>query len=206
MSKNDLYYIFDNSLRRWDSISRTSDQIYNFKESRQTPGKGWMPSTLACRHNIAAVGGYSGEYAIVPLNERLNKGVRIGSLAGHVFITNHVDIVEPRQGGVNVIWANNDCKIRQQDVETGQFIRIHDLNWAINATSTSPDGRIRAAVGDAKEVVLMDALRGEVIKELRGHNHWSFAVDWRNDGYTFVTGNQDMSAKYVSSPERSFNM
>src|SRR5438552_59218 len=62
-SKNDLYYIFDNSLRRWDSVARTSDQIFNFKQSRQIPWKGWMPSTLACSHNIAAVGGYSGEYA-----------------------------------------------------------------------------------------------------------------------------------------------
>ena len=154
-----------------------------------------MPSTLACGHNIAAVGGYSGEYAIIPLHDKVNPPIRIGSLATTLFITNHVDIIEPREGGVSVIWANNDSKIRQQDVETGQFVRIHDLKWPVNATSTSPDGRIRAAVGDAKEVVLMDASRGEIIKELRGHNHWSFAVDWRNDGYTFVTGNQDMSAR-----------
>lgn len=110
-----------------------------------------------------------------------------------------MDIVAPRSGGVNVVWANNDAKIRQQDVETGQFVRTHELKWPINATATSPDGRIRAAVGDAKEVVLMDAARGDVIKELWGHNHWSFAVDWRNDGYTFVTGNQDMSARYPTS-------
>ena len=112
-----------------------------------------------------------------------------------------MDIVTPRSGGVNVIWANNDAKIRQQDVETGQFVRTHELKWPINATATSPDGRIRAAVGDAKEVVLMDASRGDVIKELWGHNHWSFAVDWRNDGYTFVTGNQDMSARYPLHPK-----
>lgn len=155
-----------------------------------------MPSTLACGNGFAAVGGYSGEYAIIPLNTRSSSSVRIGSLAHCQFITNHVDIIEPREGGVRVVWANNDAMIRQQDVETGQFVRVHALDWPINATSTSPDGRIRAAVGDAKEVVLMDANRGEVIKTLWGHNHWSFAVDWKNDGYTFVTGNQDMSARY----------
>ena len=153
-----------------------------------------MPSTLSCAHNIAAVGGYSAEYAIIPLHDHAR--MRIGSLAESHFITNHVDIITPREGGVNVVWANNDAKIRQQDVETGQFIRVHDLSWPINATATSPDGRIRAAVGDAKEVILMDAIRGDIIKELWGHNHWSFAVTWRNDGYTFVTGNQDMSARY----------
>jgi WD40 repeat protein len=155
-----------------------------------------MPSTLSCKYDIAAVGGYSGEYAIIPLNYNLEPPMRMGSLASTLFITNHVDIIRPRSGGVSVIWANNDHKIREQDVETGQFVRIHGLKWPINATATSPDGRIRAAVGDSKEVVLMDAVRGDIIKELWGHNHWSFAVDWRNDGHTFVTGNQDMSAKY----------
>jgi WD40 repeat protein len=155
-----------------------------------------MPSTLACSHNIAAVGGYSGEYAIIPLHDAVEPRMRIGCLAGPSYITNHVDIIEPREGGVRVIWANNDSKIRHQDVETGQFVRTHNLKWPVNATCTSPDGRIRAAVGDAKEVVVMDASRGDIIKSLWGHNHWSFAVDWKNDGYTFVTGNQDMSAKY----------
>jgi WD40 repeat protein len=164
-----------------------------------------MPSTLACSHGIAAVGGYSGEYGIVPLRNTFDRSVRIGSLAAAQYITNHVDIVVTRDSGVKVIWANNDAKIRQQDIETGQFVRIHTLKWPINATSTSPDGRIRAAVGDAKEVVLMDASRGEVIKELRGHNHWSFAVDWKNDGYTFVTGNQDMSARYLHSLSTTFS-
>jgi WD40 repeat protein len=177
-------------------MARTSDLIYNFKQSRQAPWKGWMPSTLSCKNGIAAVGGYSGEYALIPLTTRSTSSVRMGSLAHSQFITNHVDIIQPRQGGVRVIWANNDSAIRQQDVETGTFVQTHSLGWPVNATSTSPDGRIRAAVGDAKEVVLMDAQRGEVIKTLWGHNHWSFAVDWRNDGYTFVTGNQDMSARY----------
>jgi WD40 repeat protein len=154
-----------------------------------------MPSTLSCAHSIAAVGGYSGEYAIVALNDSDESSSRIGSLAEQQYITNHVDIIRPRDGGTRVIWANNDAKIRQQDVETGQFIRTHDLAWPINATSTSPDGMMRAAVGDAKEVILMDAARGDIITKLWGHNHWSFAVDWRNDGHTFVTGNQDMSAR-----------
>jgi len=195
-SRNDLYYIYANSLRRWDSLSRTSEEIYNFRQSRQAPWKGWMPSTLACGHDISAIGGYNGEYAIIPLDQNRRRSMRIGSLAGQHYITNHVDIITPRQGGVSVIWANNDWKIREQNVETGQFVRVHNLKWPINATATSPDGRIRAAVGDAKEVVLMDAQRGDIIKELHGHNHWSFAVDWKNDGYTFVTGNQDMSARY----------
>jgi len=196
-SKNDLYYIYENSLRRWDTLTRQTETIYNLNQSRQAPWKGWMPSTLCCRLGIAAIGGYSGEYAILPLNVERDNTMRIGALAQTQFITNHVDILQPRDGGATrVVWANNDCKIRQQDVETGQFVGIHELNWPINATCTSPDGRIRAAVGDAKEVVLMDANRREVIKELWGHNHWSFAVDWRNDGYTFVTGNQDMSARY----------
>lgn len=154
-----------------------------------------MPSTLSCAHNIAAIGGYSGEYAIIPLNDCDDPQFRIGSLADPQYITNHVDIIRPREGGTHVIWANNDHKIRQQDVETGQFVRTHELEWPVNATCTSPDGRIRVAVGDAKEVVLMDAARGDIITKLWGHNHWSFAVDWRCDGYTFVTGNQDMSAR-----------
>ena len=155
-----------------------------------------MPSTLSCAHSIAAVGGYSGEYAIIPLDRNAETSIRIGSLAHQTFITNHVDIIRPREGGTRVIWANNDHNIRQQDVETGQFVRQHTLAWPVNATSTSPDGRIRAAVGDSKEVVLMDSARGDIITKLWGHNHWSFAVDWKNDGYTFVTGNQDMSARY----------
>jgi len=107
-----------------------------------------------------------------------------------------VDVIRTRAGAVTAVWSNNDFKIRQQDVETGKFVVEHTLGWAVNATATSPDKMIRAAVGDAREVVLMDASRGGIIKALTGHHHWSFAVDWRNDGYTFITGNQDMSARY----------
>lgn len=158
-----------------------------------------MPTTMACGSGIAAVGGYSGEYGLISLNSRPNSAIRTGFLAQSQYITNHADIIKPREGGVRVVWANNDASIRLQDVETGQFIRCHGLDWPVNATSTSPDGRIRAAVGDAKEVVLLDANRGDIIQTLWGHNHWSFAVDWKSDGYTFVTGNQDMSAKYPPS-------
>jgi len=153
-----------------------------------------MPSTLSCKYNIAAIGGYCGEYGIIPLSSP--SGSRIGCLAASPFITNHVDLIERRGGGVSAIWANNDCIIRQMDVESGKVFKTDELNWPVNATTTSPDGRIRVAVGDAREVVLMDSSRGDIIKELWGHSHWSFAVDWKNDGYTFVTGNQDMTARY----------
>jgi WD40 repeat protein len=195
-SKNDVYYIHENSLRRWDTCTRTSELIINLKESRQIAWKGWMPSTLACTPQFAAVGGYSGEYAIIPLETQYECIARVGSLAPPAYITNHVDVSYPIDSPVRLIWSNNDSKIRQQDVETGTVLRIHELPWPVNATATSPDGRMRAVVGDTKQVVLMDAARGDVIKELWGHNHWSFTVDWRNDGYTFVTGNQDMTAKY----------
>ena len=183
-------------------MTRTSDSVHNFQLSHQNlnPWKGWVPSTLSCGSGIAAVGGYNGEFGIVPLNTRSPRSIRTGHLTQSQYITNHVDIIEPREGGVRAVWANNDAMVRQQDVETGQFVRCDQLKWPVNATSTSPDGRIRAVVGDAKEVVVMDAIRGDVIKTLWGHNHWSFAVDWKNDGFTFVTGNQDMSAKYPTSP------
>lgn len=153
-----------------------------------------MPSTLSCAHGIAAIGGYNGEYAVLPLTSG-HGGLRVGSIAQSQFITNHVDVLRSRAGGVAAIWSNNDQMIRHQDVETGKFVCEHELPWAVNATATSPDRMIRAAVGDGREVVLMDASRGTVIKALSGHHHWSFAVGWRNDGYTFITGNQDMSAR-----------
>src|SRR5579859_321064 len=77
-SKNDLFYILDNSIRRWDTLQQTSHLVYNFRNSRQAPWKGWMPSTLSCGYNVAAVGGYSGEYALIPLIDGPGKAVRMG--------------------------------------------------------------------------------------------------------------------------------
>ncbi|KAK2737638.1 hypothetical protein FQN55_000994 [Onygenales sp. PD_40] len=148
-------------------------------------------STMKAKHGITIVGGFSGEYAMR------------GNVTGHDTtygyvtidpngITNHMDIVKNRtSNNPQAVIASNDLHIRVLDCETNTFVQKQKFAQAINCTDTSPDGRLRLIIGDAKDAWVIDSDTGKPVQPLTGHRDFGFACAWSPDMLHLATANQD---------------
>ncbi|KAF8388571.1 hypothetical protein HHK36_027246 [Tetracentron sinense] len=110
-------------------------------------------------------------------------------------ITNAVDIYESLSGGIRFVTSNNDCAVREYDVERFQLLNHFHFPWPVNHTSMSPDRKLIIVVGDNLNGYLLDSQSGKEVSSLVGHRDYSFASAWHPDGNTFATGNQDKTCR-----------
>lgn len=163
-------------------------------------GSGASPvrvTTMTARHGVCIAGGFSGEYALKSLHTPLESLPIIGTITMcENGITNHVHAHLGRNSGLPVaVFSSNDNKLRVLDCSRNKFIGEQAFDWAINCSATSPDNRLRVVVGDQKDVVIVDADSGSVLRTLSGHQDYGFACAWSDDGYTIATGNQDKTVR-----------
>ncbi|KAF8718849.1 hypothetical protein HU200_025156 [Digitaria exilis] len=110
-----------------------------------------------------------------------------------------------RSGALHFIASNNDCGVREYDMERYQQYKHFRFDWPVNYiclfimtqhTSLSPDGKLVIIVGDDTDALLIDANSGkQTIHSMKGHLDYSFASAWSPDGRTFATGNQDKTCR-----------
>nr|CAB3501358.1 unnamed protein product [Digitaria exilis] len=103
-------------------------------------------------------------------------------------------------GALHFIASNNDCGVREYDMERYQQYKHFRFDWPVNVstihTSLSPDGKLVIIVGDDTDALLIDANSGkQTIHSMKGHLDYSFASAWSPDGRTFATGNQDKTCR-----------
>ncbi|KAF4359936.1 hypothetical protein G4B88_028687 [Cannabis sativa] len=110
-------------------------------------------------------------------------------------ITNAIEIYTSPSGAAHFTSANNDCGVRDFDMERFHLSKSFVFPWAVNHTSLSPDGELLVVVGDNQQGMLVDSQTGKTVKHLRGHLDFSFASAWHPDGITFATGNQDKTCR-----------
>ncbi|CAH1450962.1 unnamed protein product [Lactuca virosa] len=111
-------------------------------------------------------------------------------------ITNAVDIYTTPSGAVRFAASNNDCGVRDFDMEKFEMSKHFQFPWPVNHTSVSPDGKLFVIVGDNPEGILFDSTSGrQRVAALKGHLDFSFASAWHPDGNTFATGNQDKTCR-----------
>ncbi|PPD70678.1 hypothetical protein GOBAR_DD32435 [Gossypium barbadense] len=110
-------------------------------------------------------------------------------------ITNAVEIYVTPSGAVHFTASNNDCGVRDFDMEKYQLSKHFHFLWPVNHTSLSPDGKLLIIVGDNPDIMLVDSDTGKTVMPLRGHLDFSFASAWHPDGVTFATGNQDKTCR-----------
>ncbi|KAK1356287.1 WD40/YVTN repeat-like-containing domain-containing protein [Heracleum sosnowskyi] len=151
-------------------------------------------STLAVRKNFLVAGGFEGELACKRLDK---KGVSFCTRTTYEdnAITNAVEIYDSLSGGIHFMASNNDCGIREYDMEKFQLMNHFRFPWPVNHTSVSPNSKILAVVGDDLEALLVDSQNGKTISSVVGHLDYSFASAWHPDGHTFATGNQDKTCR-----------
>jgi len=106
-----------------------------------------------------------------------------------------LEIYEKPSGSLHFLASNNDCGVRDFDMEKFQICNNFRFAWPVNHTSQNPDGKLAVIVGDNPDGLLVDANSGKTVHDLRGHLDYSFASAWNPDGRTFATGNQDKTCR-----------
>ncbi|GAB2210046.1 hypothetical protein Droror1_Dr00015299 [Drosera rotundifolia] len=203
-TKHDVYFMSDNSVKHWSSLTQKVSEVINFSV-RVKPTKKYQGSllegfhqtqisTLAVKYKFLVAGGFQGELTC----KRLDKP-GISFCARMTYddnaITNAVEIYDTTSGGIHFMASNNDCYIREYETERFQRVTRLQFPWPVNHTSVSPDRKLIAVVGDHKDGLLVDASTGKRVATVVGHKDFSFASAWNPDGRTFATGNQDKTCR-----------
>ncbi|PKI36617.1 hypothetical protein CRG98_042990 [Punica granatum] len=151
-------------------------------------------STLAVRDKFLIAGGFQGELICKHLDR---PGVSFCSRTTYDdnAITNAVEIYDRPSGAVHFMVSNNDCGVRDFDMERFTLCKHFNYPWPVNHTSMSPDGKLFVIVGDDPDGMLVDPQTGKMVMPLKGHLDFSFASSWHPDGRIFATGNQDKTCR-----------
>ncbi|GAB4844021.1 hypothetical protein Ancab_013985 [Ancistrocladus abbreviatus] len=178
-------------------------------------------STLAVKHNFLVSGGFQGELTCKRLDKpgvtfctrttyddnaitnavEIYDSLRYCSFIGQpsftlvIFHCTHLIWRMLCSGGMRFMASNNDCGVREYEMERFQLLSHFRFPWPVNHTSVSPDRKLVAVVGDDLDGLLVDAQTGKTIASVVGHRDYSFASAWHPDGCTFATGNQDKTCR-----------
>ncbi|KAI0496989.1 hypothetical protein KFK09_023315 [Dendrobium nobile] len=203
-SKHDVYLLSNYSVLHWSALTRQQSEVLDVSghvaPSEKHPGnlqEGFSQtqvSTMAVRDKILVAGGFQGELIFKYLDR---PGVSFCSRTTYEdnAITNAVEIYDTSSGAVHFMASNNDCGVRDYDMEKFQLCRQFCFPWPVNHSSLSPDGKLLVVVGDNPEGIMADSHSGKTIHDLQGHQDYSFASAWNPDGRTFATGNQDKTCR-----------
>lgn len=203
-TRHDVYLLSQRSVLHWSPFASEKHKVIDL-QGHITPSEkhqgnvseGFYQaqvSTLAVRGNLLVAGGFRGEL-ICKFLDREGISYCCKSTHDDNGITNSLEIFEKPSGSVHFLASNNDCGVRDFDMEKFQICNNFRFPWAVNHTSLSLDGKLVAIVGDNPEGLIVDTNSGKTVHELRGHLDYSFASAWNPDGRTFATGNQDKTCR-----------
>ncbi|KAL9258645.1 putative WD repeat-containing protein [Drosera capensis] len=203
-TKHDVYLMSHFSVIHWSSLTRNKTEVLNVSghvaPTEKHPGsllEGFTQtqvSTLAVKDNLLVAGGFQGELICKNLRR---PGVSFCTRTTYDdnAITNALEIYAAPSGAIRFTASNNDCGVRDFDMETFQLTKHFQYPWPVNHTSLSPGGNLLVIVGDDPDGLVVDPRDGKTVATLHGHLDFSFASAWNPDGMTFATGNQDKTCR-----------
>ncbi|XP_071690240.1 uncharacterized WD repeat-containing protein C2A9.03-like isoform X2 [Rutidosis leptorrhynchoides] len=203
-SKHDVYLMSNYSIMHWSSLCQNLTEILNFSGHVAPTEKhagslleGFTQtqiSTLAVSDGFLVAGGFQGELACKKLDKQ---GVSFCTRTTYEenAITNAIEIYNSSSGGMHFMASNNDCGVREYDMEGFQLVNHFCFPWPVNHTSLSPDRKLITVVGDHLDGLLVDSASGKTVATVEGHLDYSFASAWHPDGKIFATGNQDKTCR-----------
>ncbi|CAL5005511.1 unnamed protein product [Urochloa decumbens] len=203
-TRHDVYLMSYYSVLHWSALTCEKQEIIDL-QGRVAPcekhqgnfSEGFsrtQVSTLAVKNNLLVTGGFHGEI-ICKFLDRQGISYCCKSTHDDNGITNSLEIYEKPSGSLRFLASNNDCGVRDFDMEKFQICNNFRFGWPVNHTSLSPDGKLAVMVGDNPDGLLVDVNSGKPVHDLRGHLDYSFASSWNPDGHTFATGNQDKTCR-----------
>lgn len=150
-------------------------------------------TTLAGSEDVLIAGCFNGEYAMTNLRSEYGTPPTLGraSESGNG-ITNHIHTFHSRTSGTTrAALCSNDNVLRVLDCYTDTFTDSFRYAQPINCSATSPNGRMRAVVGDFHDTLITNAETGKPFEVLSAHTDDVFACAWADDGIHVATSGQD---------------
>ncbi|KAI7862364.1 WD40-repeat-containing domain protein, partial [Spinellus fusiger] len=194
-NKNNIYYIYDDIVKRWSPHLKTTQDVMNVQQSQTAQGMTFKISSMACRHNMMVVGGFTGEFACQRMDNK-DTPVYYGLITYHVNgIANHIDIISSRSGSTCAIVSSNDHKVRTINLETLKPDSVLNFPFPINCSATTLNGQLMCAVGDTTRTLIIDIVSNKVVADINEHHDYSFACAWHPNGWMLATGNQDKTTR-----------
>ncbi|KAL0696416.1 hypothetical protein Bca4012_063596 [Brassica carinata] len=203
-SKHDVYLMSNFLVNHYSTLTSRKHEVLNVQghvsPSEKHPGsllEGFTKtqvSTLAVRDKFLVAGGFQGEIICKHL-DRPGVSFCWRTTYDDNAITNAIEIYNKPSGALHFTASNNDCGVRDFDMERYQLVNHFRFPWPVNHTSLSPDGKLLTIVGDNPEGLLVDPNTGKTLGTVAGHLDFSFASAWHPDGLTFSTGNQDKTCR-----------
>ncbi|KAK5133273.1 hypothetical protein LTR08_008007 [Meristemomyces frigidus] len=203
-NRSDIYFANDNKVY---STSLACPSVQNTVMDLSTPRDAAAPFRITClaasprsahpayrSSQFVVTGGFYGEYALRNLDSASAAPPPREGAVTHAYngLVTHVHTFTTRRSGLpQAAFCANDATLRLLDTTTLRFTDTFAYAHAVNCAATSPDGRLRALVGDSQDAHITDAERGAVLATLRGHADHGFACAWAPDGVHVATGAQD---------------
>ena len=192
-SKNAVFYAGNSKVFALNPETGGEDCVMHFERS---PSHSEFDdiSTISATHDLLVIGSLGEQYAIKSLSTSNDNKFVKGWIAPGVSYggTNHVHTFLSRQSGSpQAVFCLNDGQVRVLDCHSNEVIADQKIGWAVNCSTTSPDGRLRLLIGDQTDPWIVAAETGKAEVHLPGHKDHGFACDWAPDGLHVATGNQD---------------
>ncbi|KAG0379594.1 hypothetical protein BGX24_012551 [Mortierella sp. AD032] len=191
-SKNDVYYLYDNSIQHWSPQRRSSTTILG-RPLRNLHSR--IPNritTMAAMDEFLIVGGEDGSFTFMNLQTCENP-VYDSFTTEHYLEVNGIEITRSRTGAYMSSNDHVDKQLRCLDLTTLQVSATFPALKFANFASQSPDGHMLALATDELEGHVMSVNSREKIATLKGHQRFSFSVAWSPDSRMLATGNDDHS-------------
>ncbi|KAF2750891.1 WD40 repeat-like protein [Sporormia fimetaria CBS 119925] len=196
-SRNNIFYASGSHVHHTDASGGPPTIAMDLKKAH-TGTDTFKVTTLAADRSILIAGGFEGEYAITNLHSPLSITPNLISrtpnrtLDAKSHITNHIHLSPSRTSYTpRAILASNDHRLRTLDIPTNTITQTAVFPMAVNCTATSPDSRLRVAVGDFNDTYIISTDSGEVLQKMQTHTDEAFACDWSDDGRLVATAAQD---------------
>lgn len=69
-----------------------------------------------------------------------------------------------------------------------RYLTFSGLVKPVRSVAFSPAGKLLAAAGDSKVIVLFDTTSGEQVANLSGHSSWILSLAWSTTGEYLLSG------------------
>ncbi|KAG0346703.1 hypothetical protein BG004_001043 [Podila humilis] len=191
-SKNDVYYLNNNSIQHWSPQLRTSRTILGSPLKQAYAEVPHRITTMAAMDHNLLVGGEDGSFTY--MNLQTCQAPVFGSFTnGEYLEINSIEMSHSRTGMAHAYVSTNDLRIRCVDLNSLAIYSEFPSEWYVNYTTQSPDGHMIAIVGDQAEGQVLSVNSKEVIATLKGHQRFSFSCSWSPDSRYLATGSDDNS-------------
>jgi len=176
----------EKSIKIWDSTTGDELLVIDFME-RSVVSVDWSPDGT-----MLASGGFDNTVSIWDASTGEKK---LGFL-GH---SKWVDKVAWNFDCTKVASCGPDKSIRLWEISSGK--EILTIKWKAECVAWSPDGsKLASCSRDDQKVKIWDALSGEILYTLKGHQDGVSCISWRSCGEKIASCSSDETVKIWSVP------